>query len=358
MEPPPDPVNLGAASTPPGTRRWEPFRDFMARALYDPADGYYTRRTRGPGRRGDFATSATLSDDLGRATAGWIRAEFAHWGGQVRDVIEVGPGDGSLTAAVRAHLPWWLRRRLRFHLVEVSPVLTELQQRRLGGAARWHTEIGEAVAAAGGDALVYSNELVDAFPCSVWEWSAQGRCWHAVGVAGGALVASETEATTRPHCSALDPSAWPGGAPPDGQHVETHESYRDWLGGWLPKMRRLSLLTIDYGDTFPALYHRRPAGTLRAYFHHQHLTGPDVVLRPGHQDLTADVNFSDLAAWERALGVEHLPLQTQAVFLGDAGTRGKGCAARPPLGFLASPDGAGQAFKVLRGRLGGSMAQG
>jgi SAM-dependent MidA family methyltransferase len=325
----------------------------MARALYDPAGGYYTRRTRGPGRRGDFATSATLSDDLGRATAGWVRAELAHWGGQVRDVIEVGPGDGSLTAAVRAHLPWWLRRRLRFHLVEISPVLTELQQRRLGTAARWHTEIGEASAATDGAALVYSNELVDAFPCSVWEWSAGARRWHAVGVADGALVASETATNTPPGCSALDPAAWPGGAPPDGQRVETHESYRDWLGTWVPQMRRLSLLTIDYGDTFPALYHRRPAGTLRAYFHHQRLTGTDVALRPCHQDLTADVNFSDLAAWESAVGVEHQPLLTQAEFLGNYGTRGKGCEPSPTHEFLASGAGAGQAFKVLRGRSGG-----
>jgi SAM-dependent MidA family methyltransferase len=327
----------------------------MERALYDPADGYYTRRTRDPGRRGDFATAATLSDDLGRATAGWIRAELDHWGCRVRDIIEVGPGDGSLAAAVRAHLPWWFRRRLRFHLVEVSPVLTELQQRRLGGAARWHTEIGGAVAASGGDALVYSNELVDAFPCAVWEWSAGEQRWQAVGVdEGGELSRSPSTANLPGSCTALDPSGWPAGAPPDGQRVETHEAYREWLGGWLPQMRRLSLLTIDYGDTFPALYHRRPGGTLRAYFHHQHLTGPEVALRPGQQDITADVNFSDLAAWERALGVEHQPLLTQAEFLGTYDPGRRPASASPALGFLASPDGAGQAFKVLRGRLGGT----
>jgi len=36
------------------------------------------------------------------------------------------------------------------------------------------------------------------------------------------------------------------------------------------------MLTIDYGDTCPALYLRRPRGTLRAYAHHQRLEGYDV----------------------------------------------------------------------------------
>jgi SAM-dependent MidA family methyltransferase len=54
------------------------FSDFIARALYDPQRGYYTRRIRDVGgSRGDFATSATLSQArLGSGPSRqWLRAE-------------------------------------------------------------------------------------------------------------------------------------------------------------------------------------------------------------------------------------------------------------------------------------------
>ena len=62
------------------------FEDFMAMALYDPTFGYYTTGiTDVGGRSGDFATAATLSESLGKAVAGWIKAEIRHhqWKGPV-----------------------------------------------------------------------------------------------------------------------------------------------------------------------------------------------------------------------------------------------------------------------------------
>ena len=41
----------------------------MARALFDPERGYYTRHIKTVGARGDFSTSATLSPALGHAIA-------------------------------------------------------------------------------------------------------------------------------------------------------------------------------------------------------------------------------------------------------------------------------------------------
>ena len=55
-----------------------PFERFMAEALYHPDFGYYTRHIRTVGgSRGDFATSATLSELLGEAIAAWIEQETA-----------------------------------------------------------------------------------------------------------------------------------------------------------------------------------------------------------------------------------------------------------------------------------------
>ena len=53
----------------------EPFSQFMARALFDPERGYYTRHIRTVGSRGDFSTSATLSPSLRGAAAAWLKSE-------------------------------------------------------------------------------------------------------------------------------------------------------------------------------------------------------------------------------------------------------------------------------------------
>jgi SAM-dependent MidA family methyltransferase len=108
------------------------------------------------------------------------------------------------------------------------------------------------------------------------------------------------------------------------------------------------MLTIDYGDTFPDLYHRRPGGTLRAYFHHQRLTGAEVYARAGQQDVTADVNFSDLRRWGEAQGLATIGYGTLASFLREHVPALTREARRDAvLARLLDPDGAGGAFKVL-----------
>ena len=82
----------------------------MQRALFDPRTGYYSRQIRTVGRGGDFSTAATLSPSLGIAVAAWLKSESCLQP-QVRHVIEVGAGDGSLMHTVRRALGWWTRRR-------------------------------------------------------------------------------------------------------------------------------------------------------------------------------------------------------------------------------------------------------
>ena len=151
-----------------------PWRDWMAAALYDPAHGYYTAQIRTVGRTGDFSTSATLSGHLGLAVARWVAQEWKAAGRKL-PLIEVGPGDGSLHAGVLAGLGWLGRRGVRCHLVERSPVLREVQQRRLRrwrGKIEWHGTMESALERCGGEALVFSNELADAFPATLLQQEA------------------------------------------------------------------------------------------------------------------------------------------------------------------------------------------
>ena len=305
------------------------FEEFMRRALYDPQHGYYARRIAGVGRAGDFTTAPMLSAALGRVIARWAAAAMKETG--CRDLIEIGPGEGTLAATVLRHLPPLTRWRTRLHLVETSAPLTARQRQRLGRRARWHESPAAALAACRGRAVIFSNELVDAFPVRVFQ-----KCesaWREVAVScgpDGCAAESLLGPAPLPESTAFRPDH------PDGQRVEVHESYRRWLHHWLPQWRAGRLLTIDYGATAARLYQRRPRGTLRAYLLHQRLEGAVIYQNPGRQDLTADVNFTDLQNWSEPWTCDN--------HLRDLADFSRGCEL---------PDGIGEAFFTLDQRCRG-----
>jgi SAM-dependent MidA family methyltransferase len=308
-----------------------PFEEFMRRALHDPQRGYYARRITGVGRRGDFTTAPMLSEAPAKAVAAWAARALRETG--CRNLIEIGPGEGALSASVLKHLPWRVRWKTRLHLVETSAPLAELQKKRLSGKALWHESPAAALAACGGRAVIFSNELVDAFPVRRFQKAADG--WRELAV----TFDSEGNAAE----SLLPPAPLPESSGfsdnhPPGQWIEVHDSYRRWLTGWLPRWKAGRMLTIDYGSTADALYHRRPNGTLRAYLLQQRLEGPAIYQNPGRQDLTADVNFTDLMDWTRPWLAEQ-EVRTFATFLKNT--------ASPADRDLTDESGAGGAFLVL-----------
>lgn len=292
----------------------ESFRDFMWRALYHPQKGYYAARIGTVGRRGDFSTSATLSSDLARGVARWIKKEAAACG--VRTVIEIGSGDGSLMAGVLSELGWWQRLRLRFFIVEASAPLRAQQQARLGRrCAGWFGSMEEALAACEGRALIFHNEVMDAFPVHLLEWQ---DGWKEVHLDWRDGVVSEVlEVLPEWDQAAYSALSW---TPANRQRVEVMTDLRRWFAGWLPHWQRGAMLGIDYGDAFPAIYHRRPRGTLRGYFMQQRIEGPDLYANVGRQDLTAEVNFTDVRSWLKEAGLNEVSDQTQRELLEQLGT--------------------------------------
>jgi SAM-dependent MidA family methyltransferase len=242
---------------------------------------------------------------------------------------------------IRKFLPLMVRLRGKFHLVESSPVLRE-KQKILLSRVQWHASIEAALRCCDGKALIYSNELVDAFPCI--QLVRQDGGWREIGLelAGGTLrersgmpdsVFNPADFSVFPHLQQVA----------DGQRCELHESYRAWLAEWSPLWKKGAMLTIDYGDTARRLYERRPNGSLRAYFQHQVLEGPEIYRRMGRQDITADVNFTDLENWGTAQGFHTEFFQTQADFILQRARSADSDAEK----MMLHPDGAGQVFKVL-----------
>lgn len=307
------------------------FDTFMQSALHDPEHGYYARKIRTVGHQGDFSTTATLSPTLGVAIAAraseWLRENPGSF-----HLIEIGAGDGSLAVAVIASLPFLQKLKLHYHIVETSEPLTKVQQDRLKKSrVSWHTNPRDALRASNGRALIFSNELVDAFPVRILQ--REGSDWRELHW--------ENQRERFDHCHQPPESSAINATHSEFHRVEIHESYRQWLEQWITGWREGEMITVDYGDTYPEIYHRRPHGTIRAFLLHQNITGPAIYENVGHQDLTADVNFTDLMGWGEELGLETLSLETQNAFL-TPHARG----TTQDL-YLLHPDGPGSAFKVL-----------
>ena len=326
-----------------------PFREWMHRALYDPERGYYARQIRTVGRRGDFSTSATLSTALGEAIASWLREQSENQP-TVHSIIEVGGGSGDLMRAVRAALGWWKRRRFRFLMVEKSGVLRATQEKALQGTGvRWTEDVTEALQSCDGKAFIFHNELLDAFPVDLVEWNAERRAWEEIWLSKTPERWTEERrplSTPAEEQNAFDALNWKPRA--GTQRAELGTAAHAWLQEWAPHWKAGAMLTIDYGDEFPGLYHRRPRGTLRAYQAHQLLTGPDIYDSMGRRDLTADINFSDLRHWGDAFGWQTKPMETQRDFLRRYLHKFDHRLQQDrALAFLTDEHGAGTEFKVL-----------
>lgn len=328
------------------TDKATPFREWMRSALFDPQRGYYARNIRTVGRGGDFSTSTTISSVLGEAIASWLATEIK-LAPSVRTIIEVGGGEGFLMRSVMASLGFWRRRRLRFIMVESSPVLREKQKSTLQRSrVEWFDELPAALDACDGRAFIFHNELLDAFPVTLAKWD--GTSWKEVWLEEHEgrwteqlrdLSLSNVESE---HFSALQHSS------SEPQRRELGTAADAWLRQWASHWQSGTMLTLDYGDVFPQLYHRKPLGTLRAYLRHQVLTGAQVYENMGRQDITADVNFTDLMRRGEALGWCNASFENQRQFLQrHVRDLAKRISLDPALAFLADEDCAGAAFKAL-----------
>jgi SAM-dependent MidA family methyltransferase len=316
---------------------WE---EFMFAALYDSRSGYYTTRIKSVGREGDFSTSATIDGALAQSVCEWFRASR-----RGNRFIELGGGDGSFAREFRRRLGVLSRWRTRYDIVEISDGLQAMQRAalRFRGGIRWHTRIEDAIAVSRYPVTIFGNEFVDAFPCVVLRRSSGGE-WHELAVRRSASGLSSFWAT--PSSRALGALAYSTGCDLAVDSVcEIHLAFREWLERVSALDFTGTMLLIDYGDVFPNLYKRRPSGTLRGYFAQQRIEGAELLHRFGRQDLTSDVNFSDVARWATELGWTVGDTITQADF-----TKKWNGGSASRVSDLADAGGAFRVIQLQRGR--------
>ena len=321
--------------------------DYVTRCLHDPQSGYYaTRPAIGPD--GDFLTAPTVSQMFGELIGLWLVETWSRMGAPSRfQLVEVGPGDGSLMADIlrAAHVVPAFIDACDLWLVEPSGPLRALQKARLANAPltpRWIDSLSGIDG--DGPVLLVANEVLDCLPARQFERTPEGWVERMVGLdAEGELAFCL--GPVGPGFSAPDHDARPG------QVVEQSAAQRAFTStvAGLLKQHTGAALLIDYGRGTPG-----PGDTLQALSRHQQV---DPLAMPGQADLTQWADFPAVLAAAQAVGVSTAPLLNQAEFLTRLGlhVRADRLKASQPgaaalidrqVHRLTAPDQMGTLFKV------------
>ncbi|HEY0079349.1 MAG TPA: SAM-dependent methyltransferase [Pyrinomonadaceae bacterium] len=302
------------------------FREWMEAALYDAQEGYYCRRDRTRwGRAGDYRTSAETTPLFAATFARYFAALYEELGSPREwSIVEAGAGGGDFAFVVLETLCRYYPKAfgaLRYFIDEASEDGRERARRRLASfkplAERVEFRRLSEMSVEPHPRIIFSNELLDALPVHLVTMREGKLVELCVGLDdAGAFVWVEREPST-PRLEAHFAEA--GVTLSVGQLAEVNLEAEEWMRRAASVLKSGYLVTVDYGAEAGELYgapHRRE-GTLRAF--REHRLSENVLDRPGEQDLTTTVNWTQLRrAGERA-GLRTVLLERQDEFLLRAG---------------------------------------
>jgi SAM-dependent MidA family methyltransferase len=330
------------------------FSRYMELCLYHPQLGYYMRNAAQFGKAGDFYTSSDVHAVFGRLLSRQFDEMWRAIGSPEEIIVkELGPGRGLFAQDV---LDWSekkfpeLFRALRYVLVEHSPALRdrarEVLKRHFDSGRAVFGSLLEPVAA---PAIIFANEFFDAVPVEVI--SPLGML-H-LDDRKGEFVETWTPASSGALEFLDDYSVHPA----EDERLEVPLQSQKLLDS-AATFDRGFVIIVDYGYTRDEQLAGRHRGTLKAI--RQHSLSGNPYQAPGEQDITADANFTALAAAMETRGWRPEKLRTQSQFLMGIGEGNHFADAfedcRLPqerakvalqLKHLVTPAGIGESFHVL-----------
>jgi SAM-dependent MidA family methyltransferase len=324
----------------------------MELALYAPRLGYYSGGAAKLGKDGDFTTAPEISPLFGAALA---RAAAAIIAQSAPHIIEFGAGTGKLAHDVLTALSAGGVQVDSYTIIDLSGELRARQQERLKDfpMVRWAESLPDSFSG-----VVLANEVLDAMPVELVVKTADGWRRQMVTVEDGRFAYSQQE---------LDAGLGAQLARQVPGADALHEGYLTELhpvaAGFMRSLARMfeggrgAAILLDYG--FPAheyYFEQRIGGTLMCHYrHHAH---PEPFFLPGLQDITAHVDFTEMALASHEAGLPLLAYMSQAAFLLACGIGDLLLATDPvqaakylpqsrAVQKLLSPAEMGELFKVL-----------
>lgn len=311
------------------------FREWMEAALYDEQEGYYARPDLMRwGRAGDYRTSPELSPIFSATFANYFARLYEELGSpSVWTIFEAGTGSGHFAFGVLLTL-----KRDHPRVFAATHYVIDERSQEAHARARTrliefadHLEFGRLgeTGMSAGEGIVFANELLDAFPVHRLSWQ-EGRLFELyVGLdEEDRFVWTKGELSTPRLAVYLERS---GVVLSEGQVIEVNLEVEAWMRRAAGACQRGHLIIVDYGAEARDLYDAalRPQGTLRAF--HHHTFADELLARPGEQDLTTTIDWTNVRRIARELGMESQCFERQDRFLLRAGLLDQ-------LGHLAGDD--------------------
>lgn len=288
-----------------------PFSEFMQLALYAPQYGYYTGGAHKIGTAGDFITAPTLTPLFAQTLAIQIKTILPQTAG---NIYEFGAGTGALAADLLNALANQLNN---YYIIELSPELIQRQQHYIEKHAPylinkviWLDTLPDTF-----DGMIVGNEVLDAMPV-------ERIRRHDSDILQRAYVTMDDNHFMMEYRPLNDETLFNAAIeyfPSVPNYIsELHPAQHAFIRTLAEKLTQGAMLWIDYGFDYKQYYHeQRTDGTLIG--HHRHHTIHDPFFRVGLTDLTAHVNFTDIAHAGVHAGLDLIGYTTQANFLFNLG---------------------------------------
>ena len=287
---------------------WIPFSRFMELVLYAPQYGYYTGGSHKIGNNGDFITSPTLTPLFARTLARQLQELLPQTAG---NIYEFGAGTGQLAADLLNNLSDGINR---YYIIEISPELAARQKDLIQTLAPQAAQkiVHLSALPETFDGIIIGNEVLDAMPVEIIRKDEGGSFEH-VGVC---LDNDRFTYLARPlhdlQLSALASLYFPKITSP--YTSELHPQQYAFIRTLASRLEHGCMIFIDYGFDAAQYYHpQRNQGTLIGHYRHHVIHNPFDFI--GLADLTAHVNFTDIAQAGTDAGLDLIGYLPQSHFL-------------------------------------------
>ena len=281
------------------------FDIFMNLALYHHQFGYYRSHKTIFGHKGDFITAPETSDLFGFCLAKQCK-QVLNQG----NILEFGAGSGILAAQILFELGRQNSLPEKYFIIELSAQLKKIQQETLKRTlpeiydrVEWLTELPTNF-----KGVVIANEVLDAFP--VKRVTLSNNHFYELGV-DFKDNCFQWKRFEYPYLESVVPD---GDDLPEGYTTEINLQSDGWIKSLYNLMSEGVVLLIDYGMSQSEYFHpQRSDGTVKCF--HKHKSNNNPFIHIGDQDITASVNFTDIAKSSIDAGFKVDGFSTQSMFL-------------------------------------------
>ena len=291
------------------------FAEFMNIALYDNENGYYTSGRAEIGKKGDFYTSPHVHSAFGEVIANFIIKAEKYLSSSDLTVIEIGSGKGYLAYDILNHINSALKHPVNLNYIIIekhnNKFIKELE--RFADKINIYNDISMLDKNISG--IVISNELFDSLPFHKIIYKDQNLHENYIDFTNGNFKEITDEISDQLITKYLERYNLNFS---DSKQMEVCLRAGSYLKEISGLLREGFILTIDYGSLSDELFSiEKPEGTYRCF--HKHSVNTDILSNIGNQDITADVDFSNLIQAGNKYGLDKIKYTTQAQFLVDWG---------------------------------------